>query len=150
MAMLNFFSNSFNAVAMSDKNSIPTILCVDDEHAVLSSLRRVFHRKDYRIVTALSGTEALTILESQPVDVMITDMRMSHMQGDELLTLVVERWPEMKRILLTGYSDHKAIESVEKNADLFCKLEKPWDDGQLQQLVARAIDERQATRVLSS
>lgn len=135
---------------MSKENSIPTILCVDDEHAVLSSLRRVFHRKDYRVVTALSGTEALTILESQPVDVMITDMRMSHMQGDELLGLVVERWPEMKRILLTGYSDHKAINSVEKNANLFCKLEKPWDDEQLRQLVAQAVTEKKSNQGISS
>lgn len=124
---------------MRDEKSMPIILCVDDEHAVLSSLRRVFHREDYRIMTALSGTEALTILESQPIDVLITDMRMSHMHGDELLSLVVERWPAIQRILLTGYSDRAAIQAVESKADLFCKLDKPWDDEQLRHLVGQAL-----------
>lgn len=129
---------------MPDDKSMPIILCVDDEHAVLSSLRRAFHREDYRIMTALSGTEALTILESQPIDVLITDMRMSHMNGDELLSLVVERWPAIQRILLTGYSDRAAIETIENKADLFCKLDKPWDDEKLRQLVGQAIHQSNA------
>ena len=70
----------------------PKILCVDDEHAILSSLRRVFRREGYHIMTASSSAEALTVLENTSIDLLISDMHMPQISGDKLLSETAKRW----------------------------------------------------------
>lgn len=83
------------------------VLFVDDEARVLDGLRRMLHRQrrawDMRFVD--SGEAALAELEREPCDVLVTDMRMPRMDGNALLRIVAERWPEVVRIVLSGHTE---------------------------------------------
>lgn len=117
----------------------PKILCVDDEHAILSSLRRIFRRQGYKIMTASSTVEALTFLEENDIDLLISDMRMPQMNGDKLLVEVANRWPETQRILLTGYAELEDANRAEDEGGIYCRIEKPWDDDDLINKVNQAL-----------
>lgn len=79
-----------------------TLLLVDDEPNILSSLRRVLRNEPYQVLTASGGEEALALLERQPIDLVLSDARMPNMDGATLLSHVQKRWPTCLRILLTG------------------------------------------------
>src|SRR4051812_33459659 len=84
------------------------ILVVDDEAANLRLLERLFKR-DYIVLTASSGSEALRTLQQQEIALLITDQRMSGMTGIELLQHAASIRPQMVRIILTGYTDVDAL-----------------------------------------
>ena len=69
-------------------NQIATLLLVDDEVNVLKSLMRLLHAHHYRLLMAACGAEALTLMAREPVDLVISDMRMPHMDGAELLSKI--------------------------------------------------------------
>jgi len=121
-----------------------TILCVDDEPNVVSALARVFHRERYRVLTAGSAREALEILERQPADVVVSDMRMPEMDGVAFLEEVSLRWPHVARILLTGYNDLSTAVAAINRGEIFRYLFKPWDDAEMRLTVRQAL-ERQET-----
>lgn len=104
------------------------ILFVDDEKQILRALRRLFHRTEHNIMLANSGEEALKILRENPVDMVISDMRMPIMDGHELLSRVKESYPETIRIALSGYTDKVTVLSaLDKNlAKIY--LFKPWNN----------------------
>src|SRR5262245_62882510 len=87
-----------------------TILFIDDEQRVLTSMRAMF-RREYEVLLANSGTEALDLLRDHTVDVIVSDQRMPGMTGVEVLKAVKRLAPNAMRILLTGYADLKAIEA---------------------------------------
>ena len=87
---------------VSETTMTRSLLLVDDEENIVSSLRRLLRHDGYYIVTAGCAEDALTILEQQPVGVIISDQRMPAMSGVELLSLVKRRWPDTVRLLLTG------------------------------------------------
>src|SRR5664279_5531626 len=82
-----------------------TLLLVDDEEYILASLRRLFRRDGYRILTANSGHEGLELLGCNDVDVIISDNRMPSMTGIEFLRQAKDAWPECIRMVLSGYTD---------------------------------------------
>lgn len=91
----------------------PTLLIVDDEPSTLISLKRTLTPEGYNVHTAESALDALKILETLPVDIIISDMRMPQMSGAEFLKEAAERWPDVRRILMTGYDDiHTAIVAI--------------------------------------
>ncbi|MEG2034336.1 MAG: ATP-binding cassette domain-containing protein, partial [Janthinobacterium sp.] len=100
----------------------PTILCVDDEPNILSSLRRLFRPHGYRVLTADGGAAGLALLESETVDLVISDMRMPHMDGAQFLAQVRQRWPGTIRLLLTGYADIQSILDAINQGEIFALL----------------------------
>jgi HD-like signal output (HDOD) protein len=101
-----------------------TVLFVDDEPAVLSALRRVlrFERPTWRAVFAEGGEQALTLLADQPIDVIVSDVRMPGMNGAELLEVARCRHPAVARLILSGYADHDlVIEAVGPTQQFLCK-----------------------------
>ena len=82
-----------------------TVLCVDDEANILNALRRLLRPHGYRVLTAGSGAEALAMLQTNAVDLVLSDMRMPEMDGARFLEQVKAGWPDAARILLTGYAD---------------------------------------------
>lgn len=119
-----------------------TLLCVDDEPSILSSLRRLFRTSGYRVLTAESGAAGVAVLETETVDVVISDMRMPEMNGAQFLAKVRERWPDTLRLLLTGYSEIQSIQDAINCGEIYRYITKPWDDGDMLLVVRHALERR--------
>jgi response regulator RpfG family c-di-GMP phosphodiesterase len=102
----------------------PPILLVDDAVPVLDGLRRQL-RKNFTVHTATGGAEALRLLESEPVRVVVSDMRMPGMDGATFLSRVRERWADVGRILLTGEADTRAAAAAVDDGRIHRFLTKP-------------------------
>ncbi|AGF56207.1 HD-like signal output (HDOD) protein [Clostridium saccharoperbutylacetonicum] len=104
------------------------ILFVDDEAQILKACRRLFVDSKYDVITAQSGEEALNILKDEEIDIIVSDMKMPYMSGYELLSKVKELYPDIIRIILSGFSDEKVVfEALQKNiAKLY--ILKPWEN----------------------
>jgi len=114
------------------------ILFVDDEVNVLQGLRRMLNamRHEWDMVFVESGQEALALLAQAPCDVIVSDMRMPGMDGTQLLTQVMKRFPLTVRIILSGYADSSII--LKAVGPVHQYLAKPCDAATLQVTVARA------------
>jgi response regulator RpfG family c-di-GMP phosphodiesterase len=113
---------------MTETASQATLLFVDDEPSILSSLKRLFRPHGYRIHTAESGEEGLEILERESIDLVISDMRMPEMDGAAFLERVRQKWPLTVRILLTGYADIESTVNAINRGEIYRYINKPWDD----------------------
>jgi len=121
------------------------IMVVDDEPANLRLLERLF-RRDYHVLTATSGADALGLLEQHDVALLITDQRMPGMTGIELLKRTAEFRPHMVRIILTGYTDMGALVEAINCGQVYKYVTKPWSNDDLRQTVARAIEHYETNR----
>ncbi|MDA3972071.1 MAG: response regulator [Desulfobulbaceae bacterium] len=83
----------------------PSILLVDDEPEILDLLGRQLTNRQFKTYTASSGKEALNILESEQIDILVTDVRMPGMDGIELLETAKGMRPELEAIVITGHGD---------------------------------------------
>lgn len=110
---------------------VRTLLLVDDEPSILSALKRLFRREGYAILTAESGKAGLELLACHDVGVVISDARMPEMDGGVFLGKVREMYPQAVRMMLSGYTDLKAVTTAVNRGELFCFLTKPWDDNEL-------------------
>lgn len=122
---------------MADKKI--TILYVDDEENNLISFKANFRIK-YKVHIAISGNEALNIMEKNAIDIIITDQRMPKMTGVEFLEKVLEKYPDPMRILLTGYADMNAVVDAVNKGKIFHYLTKPWDEEELDMTIKRAYE----------
>jgi response regulator RpfG family c-di-GMP phosphodiesterase len=118
----------------------PVILCVDDEPSILSALRRLFRAHGFAVVAAESGQAGLDLLETEPIDLVISDMRMPHMDGVVFLEHVRQRKPEILRLLLTGYADLASITGAINRGEIYRYIAKPWDDNDIILTVQDALD----------
>jgi DNA-binding NtrC family response regulator len=114
-----------------------TILFIDDEPRVLTSMRAMF-RREYEVLLANSGPEALALLRERKVDVIVSDQRMPGMTGVEVLKQVKKLAPNAMRILLTGYADLQAIEASINEGEVFRYLTKPCPSDELKEAVSLA------------
>src|SRR5919202_727950 len=114
------------------------IMIVDDEPANLRLLERLF-RRDYTVVSAESGEEALRLLDQHDVALLITDQRMPGMTGIELLKRTAEFRPHMVRIVLTGYTDVGDLVEAINCGQVYKYVTKPWDNDALRLAVERAL-----------
>ena len=119
-----------------------TLLFVDDELSILSSLKRLFRPHGYRILTAGGGAEGLEILAKESVDLVISDMRMPEMDGAQFLEQVRNRWPHIVRILLTGYADIGSTVAAINRGEIYRYISKPWDDNEIVLTVRDALERK--------
>jgi HD-like signal output (HDOD) protein len=114
------------------------VLFVDDEPQMLSGLQRLLRpqRHEWDMKFAEGGGQALVALEETPYDVIVTDMRMPGMDGVTLLEQVKDQWPQMVRIILSGYTELEATLRTVPVAHQF--LTKPCDPDRLKHVVERA------------
>ena len=118
------------------------VVCVDDEPAILSALRRSLRSEDYELLTTESPESALEWLDSRDVSLVITDQRMPGMAGTELLEEVQKRSPSTARILLTAYPGSTA-ETPGLSDWTECMISKPWDAVMLRKLVRQVLGDRE-------
>jgi len=119
-----------------------TLLFVDDEPSILSSLKRLFRPHGYPIFTAESGAAGLEILRKEAIDLVISDMRMPEMDGAHFLEQVRLAWPETLRILLTGYADMESTIAAINRGQIYRYINKPWDDNEIVLIVREALERR--------
>jgi response regulator RpfG family c-di-GMP phosphodiesterase len=122
------------------------LLFVDDEPSILSSLRRLFRPQGYTILTAESGAAGLAVLEQQPVDLVVSDMRMPVMDGAQFLEQVRSRWPGVVRILLTGYADVTSTVAAINRGEIYRYIAKPWNDEEIVLTVRDALERQRLER----
>ncbi len=118
------------------------LLLVDDEPSILSALRRLLRPLGHKVLLAESGAAALAILAQEPVDLVLSDMRMPGMDGAQLLQAVRERWPEVARLLLTGYADIGSTIAAINQGEIQRYIAKPWDDQELLLAVREGLERR--------
>jgi len=119
---------------------IKTILFVDDEQSVLSSLRRLMRREGWNLLFAQSGIEGLEKLKQHKVDLVVCDMRMPKMDGAGFLKKVQDLYPNTTRIVLSGYADRASVTQAFAAADIYELIPKPWDDAELKKVLRDALD----------
>ncbi|NVB36709.1 sigma-54-dependent Fis family transcriptional regulator [Pseudenhygromyxa sp. WMMC2535] len=125
---------------MSDP-SAPTVLVVDDEANILEALQKVLNKEGFEVLTAGNGRRALEILRRQPVQVMITDLRMPGMTGDDLLKAVKAITPEVEVIVMTAYGTvENAVEAMKLGAYDF--VSKPLKRAAVVSAVRKALDKQ--------
>ncbi len=122
------------------QNNKPKLLVVDDEPDNLDLLYRTFHR-EFRVLRAENGPTALDILANEgDVAVIISDQRMPLMSGTEFLSLTATQYPDIIRIILTGYTDVEDLVEAINSGKVFKYVTKPWDDEELKAVVRQAVD----------
>ena len=116
------------------------ILFVDDDVMVLDTIHKLFQEghKDWDLRFAHDGSEALQLLERQPADVVVTDMRMPKMNGAVLLNEVMQRYPKTVRFILSGFADMELAMYCVAGTHQF--LSKPADIATLESTVQRAVE----------
>ena len=126
------FLQSFSPTEVpTDDDAASTLLLVDDESSVLSALKRVLRRLNYRVLTAGGGEEALDVLARNEVGVILTDQRMPGMSGIELLARVRRMHPRTVRMVLSGYTDIDSLTEAINRGELYRFLAKPWEEEDL-------------------
>ncbi len=116
-----------------------TILIVDDEPSVLTSLYRSLRKEPWEVLTELSGEQALIRMSKRPIKVVISDERMAKMHGTEFLTLVQNLYPQTVRIMLTGHASMESVVSLINNNCIFRFMIKPWDDENVKHVIRESL-----------
>jgi len=113
------------------------VLYVDDEIINLE-LFGLTYRSDFYIIKAISASDALDIINSHSIDVLITDLKMPGMDGIELIYKIKEKYPKMNCILLTGYLEAGLAEHPDIKQIVYKYMNKPFNKEELKQIIVSA------------
>ncbi len=119
--------------------SRPKLLVVDDELQVIKSLKRLLRGQDYEILWATGGAEALEIVRSHDIGVVISDQMMPGMDGVTFLEKLGRISPDTVKLMLTGYASFQNALDAINRCHVFEYLQKPWTAESLQQALERAF-----------
>ena len=134
---------------MKTKENNETILLVDDEEMVLTSIDSFLTLEtQYNVVTFISAKKALKYIKNNSVDLVISDYVMPEMDGITFLAKVREIKPEIPRIILTGYADKENAIKAINEVGLFQYIEKPWDNDDLKIIIRNGIEKKQLLKKL--
>ena len=129
---------------MAPDNNKGTVLIVDDEEMVLTSLSTLLSLEtDYDVKTFVSAAKAIEHLQSNSVDLIISDFLMPEMNGLEFLTKAKSFKPEVPRIILTGFAEKENAIKLINEVGLYQYIEKPWDNADLLLIIRNALEKRQ-------
>jgi two-component system sensor histidine kinase/response regulator len=117
----------------------PRVLYVDDDARQLSAFKAAF-RRDYEIFLSNSATEGKMILAENEIDIILTDQRMPDTSGVEFLESIVSLYPDLIKILVTGYSDMKDAINAINRGHIYGYLNKPWDELELRITIKNAFE----------
>ena len=132
---------------MASKQTKSHILVVDDEPNVLVTYRLILQQQGYRVSAAVSSEEALRLLVSEPVDMLLCDLSLEKQEnGFDVIDFALEKDPQMATVLLTGYATQEANDRAEQRG--IPVLFKPIDIKQLLQTIEemlRGVHEQRKT-----
>jgi CheY-like chemotaxis protein len=113
------------------------VLVVDDELVLCQVLQEVLEQTGHEVLTAASGPQALGLLASGKVDVVITDLGMDGMSGWELADLIAQHWPGLPVVMMTGWTGEASHDRA-AHPNVSAVLAKPTDIDDLAAALARA------------
>jgi FixJ family two-component response regulator len=116
-----------------------TLLLLDDEENILTSLTRLLRRDGYKILKATGAAAAFELLAEHQVGVIVSDQRMPEMNGTEFLRRVKQLYPNTVRMVLSGYTDLKSVTDAINEGAVYKFLTKPWEDEQLRVNIQEAF-----------
>ena len=119
------------------------LLLVDDEPNILAAVQRELRLENYRILTAASDTEALLLLATYPVDVVLTDIRLATMSGVDFLRRLKTLYPDVIRMVLSGSSEVGTILKAVNEGVIYRFITKPWAVDDLCEQVREAFRQRE-------
>ena len=123
---------------MADRPDLPVVLCVDDEQQNLDFLHRSL-RQEYEVKLTTSPEEAVTILRTSRVDVVLADYIMPKMSGVDVLERAAEYAPHAARVLISGMADAKALADAINRAAVRHFIQKPFSVQQVREIVRGAV-----------
>lgn len=124
---------------MDQPTTLPVVLLVDDEKHIVDNLTE-FLQHDFSVVSAIHPHDALHVLQKQPVDIIISDLRLPDMSGIEFLKKSIDIAPDSERILITAYADISNVIQSINEAKVSYYLTKPIDLPQIRLVVQRAAE----------
>lgn len=126
---------------MAETNGLPSVLIVDDEPALLETLRILLRNEGFEPHVAQGGRSALEKLEALHPDIVLTDIRMPNVGGAEVLAAARENDPDVPVILMTAQATlQSAMQAV--NAGAFYYIQKPFRNDELIAILRRAAEHR--------
>lgn len=117
-----------------------TILIVDDEPNVISSLKRALVDEPYAIYSVNSGEEGLKLLKQHKIKLIISDERMPGMAGSDFLSFAKKEFPDTIRIMLTGHASIDAAMKAVNKGEIYRFFTKPWDEIELKIAIRMALE----------
>jgi DNA-binding NtrC family response regulator len=123
------------------------ILVVDDDPVIRSVIRDALKPDpELEVLTAENGKEAVKHLKEQPLDLVVTDLKMPVMNGLKLLAFMKQYYPEIPAIVMTGYGNAKLEKGIEAHDD-FQYFEKPLDIGVLIEMIFKVVNSRTISQI---
>jgi diguanylate cyclase len=122
-----------------------SLLIVDDEPYILPTLTALV-ASEFEVVTANSAETARSLFSRQPIDLILTDQKMPHQTGIQLLEWVRERYPRTVRLLMTGYAELEDAINAINRGQVYHYLIKPWRSEDLLQVLRNAAEKSQLER----
>ena len=115
------------------------ILYIDDAPENLNSFKSVY-RYHYNVLLASSAKEGLKLLQSNSVKVLLVDQRMPKITGSQFIEQVAQTYPDILKIMVTGYADIEAVTTAINSGQLFHYVTKPYDTNYLKLIIDRALE----------
>ncbi len=123
-------------------NSTYQILVIDDEPLIRESLYEILRIEGYRVLMASSGEDALKVIKTQNIDIILTDLKLPKMSGLQLLTEVKKIQPDIEVILITGFGTiETAVEAMKKGA--YDYITKPINDHEVKNIICKIVEKKQ-------
>ena len=122
-------------------NKPPRILVVDDEKIALNNLVYILKKENYEVTGTQSGPRALTLLEEQEFDLILTDLKMEKVDGMQILTRSRELYPDTEVLMITGYATvDSAINAMKAGA--YHYIAKPFKLDEVRKVVREALEKK--------
>ncbi|KXG43849.1 response regulator [Tepidibacillus decaturensis] len=118
-----------------------TVLIVDDDVKVLNSLKRALLDENFRCIFVERAKDVFDILEKEEISVIVSDMKMPEINGLELLKKVKASYPQIVRIVLSGYTQLPQVLAAINQGEIFKFITKPWNlDDEFIPVIQEAIE----------
>ena len=136
---------------MAKEASKYTVLLLDDDPDIITSLSSLLYMEtDYDVLTFTSAGEAAEAIKTHEIDLAIVDYLMpGAMDGIDFLVALKEKQPYSIRMILTAYADKENAIKAINEVGLYKYLEKPWDNGELLQIIREGLEKRALLRQLT-
>ena len=126
----------------------PRILVVDDDQAIITTMKAILEDEGYTVDVAASGREAIQKTEASTYNLALLDIRLPDVEGVELLKLMKDNVPRIRKIMVTGYpSIQNAVTALNQNADAY--LIKPLDIEKLLTTVKDQLKQQEEEKAFS-